>query len=35
MIAVSDFIGFVEKNAERVKQYKPGMDGTDGLCDCI
>lgn len=31
----NDFIQGVVTNAARVREYKPGMDGRDGQCDCI
>lgn len=35
MIQVDKFLDAVRRNAERVREYKLGRDGTGGQCDCI
>lgn len=35
MIDVSDFMDAVRRNADRVRGYTLGHDGSDGKCDCI
>ena len=35
MIAMSDFLDAVRRNADRVTDYQLGHDGTGGECDCI
>ena len=34
-MTASEFVGWVEKNAARVKEYSSGGDGSNGKCDCI
>lgn len=35
MIALEKFLECVQKNADRVSEYRLGGDGADGTCDCI
>ena len=35
MIPLDTFLRCVRENAERVKEYEKGHDGSDGKCDCI
>lgn len=34
-MTASEFVGWVDKNASRVREYSNGGDGSNGKCDCI